>query len=96
MERKEVKKINSLLEEYVRAYNLEDGLAEYRIMKSWRELLGVSVSKKTRDLSVRNRKLIVTLHSSVIRNELSMMKESLIARLNAAAGKSVIDDIVLR
>jgi len=96
MERKEVRKLSALLEEYVKAFNLEDGLAEYRIMKSWKELLGVSVSKKTKSLSVKNRKLIVYLHSSVIRNELSMMKDVLVERLNTAAGRHVIDDIVLK
>ena len=96
MERKEVKKIGSLLDEYVKANNLEDGLAEYRIIKLWRELLGVSVSKKTKSLAIRNRKLFVTLHSSVIRNELLMIKDTLIQRLNAEAGRDVIDDIILK
>jgi hypothetical protein len=45
---------------------------------------------------VKNRKLIVHLHSSVVRNELELMKEALIPRLNEAAGMKVIDEIVLR
>jgi hypothetical protein len=96
MERKEVKKISSLLEDYVRAHNLGDGLAEYRLKRSWQTLLGVSVSNKTKSLAIRNRKLIVHLYSSVIRNELLMMKEALIARLNEEAGKELIDDIILK
>ena len=96
MERKEVKKISSLLEDYVKAHNLGDGLAEYRLKRSWQELLGVSVGNKTKSLAIRNRKLIVHLYSSVIRNELLMMKEALIARLNEEAGKEIIDDIILR
>jgi predicted nucleic acid-binding Zn ribbon protein len=96
MERKEVKKIDSLLQQFIKANKLEKGLAEYRLMKSWPELLGISVAKKTKSLSIRNRKLFVTLHSSVVRNELEMIKDTLIPRLNEAAGKDVIDDVVLR
>ena len=96
MERKEVKKIGSLMDDFVKANKLEDGLAEYRIKKGWNELLGVSVSKKTKSLVIRNRKLIVYLHSSVIRNELMMIKDTLIQRLNAVAGRDVIDDIILK
>ncbi|MBE9518936.1 MAG: DUF721 domain-containing protein [Bacteroidetes bacterium] len=96
MERKEVRKIDSLLQQFVKANRLEKGLAEYRLMKSWKDLLGITVAKKTKSLKIQNRKLFVTLHSSVVRNELSMIKESLIPKLNEAAGMDVIDDVVLR
>ena len=76
MERKEVRKIDSLLQQFVKANRLEKGLAEYRLMKSWKDLLGITVAKKTKSLKIQNRKLFVTLHSSVVRNELSMIKES--------------------
>lgn len=96
MERKDIKRIDSLLDQFVKSNKLERGLAEHRLMKSWKELLGISVSKKTKNLRIQNRKLFVTLHSSVMRNELEMMKETLIIRLNEAAGMNVIDDIILR
>ncbi|MGW8314307.1 MAG: DUF721 domain-containing protein [Bacteroidales bacterium] len=96
MEKKEIRKIDSLLQQFVKANNLEQGLAEYRLMKSWKDLLGVTVAKRTKSMYIRNRKLFVTLHSSVVRNELSMIKQSLIPRLNEAAGMKVIDDIVLK
>jgi predicted nucleic acid-binding Zn ribbon protein len=96
MERKEIKRIDSLLQQFVKSNKLERGLAEHRLMRSWRDLLGITVAKKTRSLNIRNRKLFVTLHSSVVRNELEMIKETLIAKLNEAAGMDVIDDIVLR
>jgi len=96
MERKEIKRIDSLLDQFVKSNKLEKGLAEYRLTKSWKDLLGVSVAKKTKSLTVHNRTLFVSLHSSVVRNELEMIKESLIPRLNEAAGMKVIDDIVFR
>ncbi len=96
MKRKEIKRIDSLLQQFVKSNSLERGLAEYRLTKSWKELLGITVAKKTKSLHIRNRKLFVTLHSSVVRNELEMMKEPLIARLNEAAGMNVIDEIVFR
>ena len=96
MKRKEIQKIDSLLQSFVKTSNLEKGLAEYRLIKSWKDLLGITVSKKTKSLYIRNRKLFVTLHSSVVRNELEMIKDTIIPRLNEAAGFDVIDDIVLK
>jgi predicted nucleic acid-binding Zn ribbon protein len=96
MERKEIQKIDSLLEQFVKAHKLERGLAEYRLMKSWKDLLGITISKKTKSMYIKNRKLIVTLHSSVVRNELAMIKDTLISKLNEAAGMNVIDDVILK
>jgi predicted nucleic acid-binding Zn ribbon protein len=96
MEKKDVTKIDSLLQQFVKSNRLEKGLAEYRLMKSWKDLLGITVAKKTKSLKIQNRKLYVTLHSSVVRNELSMIKDAVIPKLNEAAGMDVIDDVVLR
>ena len=96
MERKEVRKLDSLLQQFVKTNRLEKGLAEYRLMKSWKDLLGITVAKKTKSLRIHNRKLYVTLHSAVVRNELSLIKDTLIPKLNEAAGMDVIDDVVLR
>lgn len=96
MERKDIKRIDSLLQQFVKSNKLEKGLAEYRLIKSWKDLLGITVAKKTKGLYIKNRKLFVTLHSSVVRNELEMIKDNLIPRLNEAAGMDVIDDVVLR
>lgn len=91
-----MKKISDLLTRFVKSNRLEKGLAEYRLTKAWAELLGVTVARKTSSLTIRNRKLFVTLHSSVVRQELDMMKESLVPKLNEAAGMDVIDEVVLR
>mgnify|MGYP006281959329 CR=1 FL=1 len=96
MEKKDIKRIDSLLDQFVKAHGLERGLAEYRLMKSWNDLLGVSIAKKTRKMYIRNRTLFVVLYSSVVRNELDMMKDTLLKRLNEAAGMRVIDNIVLK
>jgi hypothetical protein len=96
MERKREKRIGSLLDDFVRVNNLQKGLAEYRIEKSWNELLGRNVAMATRSLYISDRKLFVKLHSSVLRNELTLIKQDLIRRLNESAGAEVIDDVILR
>lgn len=96
MRRKEIERIDSLLHGFLKSNKLEKGYAEYRLIRSWKDLLGVTVAKKTKDLKIYNRTLFVTLYSSVVRNELEMIKDTLIPRLNEAAGMNVIDNIVFR
>ena len=96
MERKSEQKIGSLLDEFIRVNRLEKGLAEYRVKKAWNELLGISVSRATQSLYINNKILFVKLHSSVLRNELSMMKSDIIIRLNESAGRDIIEDIIIK
>ncbi len=96
MERKSEQKIGSLLDQFIRANRLEKGLAEYRVKKAWNELLGVSVSKATQSLYIQNKILFVKLYSSVLRNELSMIKSDIIIRLNESAGSDIIEDIIIK
>lgn len=96
MKRKSEEKVGSLLELFVRQNGLEEGLAEYRLVKAWSELLPPLIVKKTSDLKVHDRTLFVKLGSSVVRSELSMMHDSLLEKLNEAAGMEVIDQIVFR
>lgn len=96
MERKSEKKIGSLLDEFIRANHLEKGLAEFRLKKAWNEILGISVSKATQSLYIKDEILFVKLYSSVLRNELSMLKDDILVRLNEAAGSDIINDIIIK
>ena len=96
MERKEIKRIDSLLQQFLKSNKLEKRLCRIQAYQIMERFIGCYVAKKTKDLKIYNRTLFVTLHSSVVRNELEMIKDTLIPRLNEAAGMSVIDEIVFR
>lgn len=74
---------------------LADKLAEVRLIDSWKTVLGPSISRFTDNLYIKKRTLYVRITSSVLKNELIMCREQLIAKLNNEAGRSVIDSITL-
>ncbi len=96
MRKSQTQNISQVISDILKANGLEDKLAETRLIQSWEELLGKSVARLTKSLYIKNRTLFVSLNSSVVRNELAMIKKDIIIRLNEKAGKCVIDDIVLR
>ena len=75
--------------------HLADKIAETRLMDYWNRKMNPMVSRYTADLFIRNRMLHVKLNSSVLKNELMMGRQNLIEKLNAEAGKNVIDDLML-
>jgi len=96
VDRKQEKKLGSLLDDFVRANKLEKGLAEYRLKKAWPDILGLAVERNTVSLYIKNRKLFVSLRSSVVRKELEMIRPQIVRKLNEACGYDLIDDLVLR
>lgn len=84
--------INNLL----KAYRLDDKLAEKRLINSWDEVMGKMIAKHTTDIAIHSKCLFVTLDSAALRNELSLAKTKIVDMMNKAAGKTVISEIVLK
>ncbi len=95
MKRTNTFNIRQVIEEIFREYKIERKLGETRLIKAWPEVLG-PLAKTTEELYIKDGILFVRLASSVVRNELSMMRSTLIKALNKKAGEEVITDIVFR
>jgi len=95
MRRTNTVSIAQVINEVIGEYKINDKLREARIVSAWYEVLG-PLAKPTDQLYVKNKTLFVNLSSSVIRNELSMMRSMLVRSLNEKAREEVITDIVFR
>jgi len=96
MRRKNTQTIGEVLGEYLDSMNLKRKLKESRIEKDWREILGNNAASLTRKVYIKNGVLYAHLNSSVLRNELLMMRETLITRINEKAGEKIVTKIVLK
>jgi predicted nucleic acid-binding Zn ribbon protein len=76
--------------------NLGGKLNEIAVINSWEEIVGKAISSRTTKIFIKDHILYVHLNSSVVRNELLMLREALREKLNKNAGSEVIIDIVLR
>ncbi|UBM61226.1 DUF721 domain-containing protein [Candidatus Sulfidibacterium hydrothermale] len=88
--------LKEAIEQLIRAYGFNDKLLETTLIDSWEQVVGGVYAAHTQHLKVKNKTLFVTLDSPALRQELSMEKSGIIEKLNAKAGKPVIDDIVFR
>ena len=84
------------LKDYIREMNLEGKLVEINLINSWEEIVGKAISSRTSKVYIKDHILYVHLNSSVVRNELLMLREDLKEKLNSRAGSEVIKEIVLR
>lgn len=96
MQKNNTQKLGDVIQQYIDALDINGKLKEVRLIRSWEEMVGKMIARKTEKIYIKDHKLFVHLNSSIARNELSMLKDSLIHRLNEKAGEEIITDIVLR
>ncbi|MFO7620104.1 MAG: DUF721 domain-containing protein [Bacteroidales bacterium] len=96
MRRSKTISLAEAMKDYIKEMNLEGKLREINLISSWEEMVGKAISSRTRKVYIREGILYVHLSSSVVRNELLMLREVLKEKLNEKAGSEVIKDIVLR
>ena len=87
--------IKEAIDLMLRTYGLDGRMKEIRLVDSWEKVMGTPVSKHTREIYIRDRKLFVRLDSAALREELSYGKEKIVKMLNDEAGEKVIDEVIL-
>jgi len=96
MRRSKTISLAEAVKDYIKEMNLGGKLSEIGVINSWEEIVGKAISSRTSKIYIKDNILYVYLNSSVVRNELLMLKEILKEKLNEKAGSEVIKDIVLR
>ena len=75
-------------------YKLKGRFDQTSVVALWPEIMGVAIANRTTQIYVSNQKLFVRIESSVVKNDLLMIRTGIIQRLNERAGSEVITDIV--
>lgn len=96
MRRSKTISLAEAIKDYIKEMNLEGKLDEIRIINSWEDTVGKAIASRTSKIYIKDHVLYVHLKSSVVRNELLMLRKELKEKLNEKAGSEVINDIVLR
>ncbi|MGD0341669.1 MAG: DUF721 domain-containing protein [Bacteroidales bacterium] len=96
MRRSKTISLAEAIKDYVREMNMEGKLNEIGLINSWEEVVGKAIASRTSKIYIKDHVLYVNLNSSVVRNELLMLRQELMEKLNQKAGTEVITDIVLK
>ena len=96
MRRSKTISLAEAVKDYIKEMNLNGKLSEIGVINSWEETVGKAINSRTSKIYIKDHVLFVHLNSSVVRNELLMLREVLKEKLNEKAGTEVIKDIVFR
>lgn len=95
MSRTNDKSLKDAINQMLHVYKLRRRFDETALIAAWPDLMGKAIANRTKQLYVRDRKLYLRVESSVIKNELLLMRSQIIEKMNEFAGSKVIDEVVL-
>jgi predicted nucleic acid-binding Zn ribbon protein len=96
MQRSNTHSLAEAIRNYLKESKLEKPLKERQLVSSWEALLGKAVARATTRIYLKDGRLFVHLSSSVVKNELHMLQDEIIRKLNESAGEELVKEIVLR
>ncbi len=96
MIRRNAQTLQDVLTQVLHEQKLDRPLNELHLIDLWPEVVGTTLARQTDGLYIRQGTLYLHVRSAIVRNELLMMRDNLVRKLNEAVGVEVIRDIVLR
>ncbi len=75
---------------------LRDGYIRHKIFSAWKEIVGVQISSKTVDIWYSDKKLYVSIESSVFKHELHFRKEDMIKAINEYLQEDYVEEIMIK
>lgn len=94
MSRTNDKTLKEAMEQMLKVYRLKHKYDETFAVSSWEEVVGKAVANRTKEIFIRDKKLYLRIESSVVKNELKMMRQQIMQNLNEKAGAEVVLEMI--
>ncbi len=94
MRRNKTLSMKEVLNDLIQEYRIGPKLREASVINLWSSITGKVITARTKKIYIRDGVLHVYLTSSVVKNELMMLREALREKLNNEAGEDVVREIV--
>lgn len=88
------KSLKEAIEQMMQVYKIKRKYDETGVIANWPDLVGKSVANRTKELFIHDKKLFLRIESSVIKNELMLMRTQIIDKINEDAKSVLVDEII--
>ena len=90
------KSIREILSDYLTGSDFNEINESINLEKSWKHIAGKIIHKNTEIISLKKGELIIKTSNPVWRNELSLQKKELLAKIKKTQPKLIIKEIIFR
>lgn len=95
MRRNKTITLKEALEDLISEYHLAPKLKEASAINIWQGITGKAITSRTKKIYIKDGVLHIYLTSSVVKNELMMLRETLRSQVNLKAGEEIIKEIAV-
>ena len=88
------KPIKEAIEQLLNVYKLKRKFEETAVVAHWGDLMVRSVANRTKEIYIYEKKLFLRIESSVVKNEIMIMKSQIMQKVNEKAGTVLIEEII--
>ncbi|GAA4094801.1 DUF721 domain-containing protein [Mucilaginibacter panaciglaebae] len=88
------KSIKDAIEQMMQVYKIKRKFDETGIIAHWPDLVGKAVASRTKEIFIHDKKLFLRIESSVIKNELMVIRDQIIERINSEAKNRLIEEVI--
>ena len=85
--------ISSVIGDVLKKYRHETDAELMQVWQIWDDIVGTVIAQNAKPAAFKGRILLVHVTSSAWVHQLQFLKKEMIAKLNEALGKSLIDDL---
>ncbi len=96
MRKSKTQPLKNIMQSSLDELNLTQKLKEVRLLSRWDELIGKSIASKTERIYINKRTLFIYMNSSIARENLRLLQDSLPVKINEFAGDNLVDKVVIR
>ncbi|MDX1683778.1 MAG: DUF721 domain-containing protein [Saprospiraceae bacterium] len=88
--------LKSLIREFSKRPAYRERLNQAKIRVFWDEEMGPTFNREVKQIYVKKRVLYLSVHSSVVRQELHMSREVILKRMNELLEEDYLKEVVVR
>lgn len=88
------KTMKQAIEQMLNVYKIKRRFDETAIIAAWPDIVGKPVANRTREIFINNKKLFLRIESSVVKNELMIIRSQIMEKINTEAGDTLVEEII--
>jgi len=86
--------LKEAIDQMLQVYKIKRKFDETAVVAHWEDIVGKYVAGRTKEIYISSKRLFVRIESSVIKNEVSLVRNDIIAKINEEAGSDVVEEII--
>ncbi|WP_342646815.1 DUF721 domain-containing protein [Mucilaginibacter sp. CSA2-8R] len=88
------KTMKQAIEQMLNVYKIKRRFDETGIIAAWPDIVGKPVANRTSEIFINNKKLFLRIESSVVKNELMIIRSQIMEKINSEAGDTLVEEII--